>query len=727
MKNTSHKWHFFRAGDSNQVKICSGKDIENIDKLDAKLWSALSCPTSGLTLDAKTLALVDSNADGRIRREEIISACKWTCSLLKDSNKILDESNSLQLSNINTQLAEGEVLFNSAKEILANIGKADSAEIAVEDFADESKIFADTPFNADGIITELSCGDNKQAKNVFDVVLSCSNAKKDRSGLDGIDVADVEKFFADASAYLAWENAPSQNKDILFMGDDTQSAFNALSAIQDKVDDWFARSQVLVYNKGASDAMLAQTDEQLVVAYSDMDTEKLRKLPIVKLNTTGIIDLAEGVNPTWSAECNTFKSLVLEKLYDSAQITIQQWRNIVDKFSAFGTWQKSKPETKVSQIEVAKLKEISIEANKQMLIDLLAKDSEMKSKVENFAAVEKLVRFSRDLFKLLKNFVSFQDFYSRGKKGIFQYGKLFIDGRMCELCTKVDNVANHSKMATLGYGYLIYCTCKRKDMADITIAVMITAGGSDNLIVGRNGIFYDYIGNEWDATITKIVDNPIGISQAFFSPYKRFIKWANEQVSKRAEDADKKAVLKLTDTKNPPKDKKMDVGTIAALGVAIGGITTAFGMFLDALFGLGYWLPLGVIGLILSISLPSMFIAWLKLRMRNLAPLLDGNGWAVNNNARVNMNFGMHLTRTARLPKGARLSGVEEFPNKSILKYIIALLFVIAIGVGSYLYCTGFFDKKENSQNQTIEQKGISAQKTECNAEKTKLPSTQKN
>lgn len=75
--------------------------------------------------------------------------------------------------------------------------------------------------------------------------------------------------------------------------------------------------------------------------------------------------------------------------------------------------------------------------------------------------------------------------------------------------------------------------------------------------------------------------------------------------------------------------KKIDVGTVAALGVAVGGITTAFGIILDSFLHLGYWIPLGVVGVVMAISLPSMIVAALKLRIRSLAPLLDANGWAV--------------------------------------------------------------------------------------------------
>src|SRR5256885_3921334 len=40
---------------------------------------------------------------------------------------------------------------------------------------------------------------------------------------------------------------------------------------------------------------------------------------------------------------------------------------------------------------------------------------------------------------------------------------------------------------------------------------------------------------------------------------------------------------------------RIDLGTVAALGVAIGGIGTLVGALLANLFGLGKWLPLGIV------------------------------------------------------------------------------------------------------------------------------------
>ena len=72
-----HHWQFFRAGGFDQVKLESGADMMNLDQLDQKLWVALACPTTGLEFDPRTLALIDTDNDGRIRAPEIIGAARW--------------------------------------------------------------------------------------------------------------------------------------------------------------------------------------------------------------------------------------------------------------------------------------------------------------------------------------------------------------------------------------------------------------------------------------------------------------------------------------------------------------------------------------------------------------------------------------------------------------------------------------------------------------------------
>jgi hypothetical protein len=96
----------------------------------------------------------------------------------------------------------------------------------------------------------------------------------------------------------------------------------------------------------------------------------------------------------------------------------------------------------------------------------------------------------------------------------------------------------------------------------------------------------------------------------------------------------------------------------------VGGLATFLSSILAMFFGLGAWMPIGLVGLLLAISGPSMLIAWLKLRQRNVGPILDANGWSVNAMARINVPFGAALTQVAVLPLGARRQLRDPFAEK---------------------------------------------------------------
>ncbi len=250
--------------------------------------------------------------------------------------------------------------------------------------------------------------------------------------------------------------------------------------------------------------------------------------------------------------------------------------------------------------------------------------------------------------------------------------------------------------------YLVYCTCTSKGGAQKVIAAAITSGNSDNIFVGRNGIFYDRKGQDWHATITKIIDNPISVRQAFWAPYKKVLRFIEESIAKHAAAADAAATSKLQKSavktgeaaaKGEAQKPKFEVGTIAALGVAVGGITAALSGILAAFFGLGIWIPVGMLGIPLAISGPSMLIAWLKLRQRNLGPILDAGGWAVNTLTKVNIPLGTALTQRAVLPENSYRTLTDTYAPKKPWWPKILFLLVVSAGVGYGLYRFDYLNK----------------------------------
>ncbi|MFM8979296.1 MAG: hypothetical protein ACKOSS_02360, partial [Planctomycetia bacterium] len=385
------------------------------------------------------------------------------------------------------------------------------------------------------------------------------------------------------------------------------------------------------------------------------------------------------------------RTQAVEPLLGKGRATLdeREWVALRARLAPYRAWAAGKAGACVEGLGLERVKALLSGTARARLEQAVAEDLAAAPRMEAALEVERLARYWRDLFRLANNFVSFSDFYAR-KKAIFQAGTLYLDARTTDLCVQVLDAGKHGAMAGKSGAYLVYVDCTRQGSDKMTVACAFSAGDSDNLFAGRNGIFYDRKGRDWDATITKIVDNPISVRQAFWSPYKKLTRWAGELMAKRAAAADEEANARLqastataatTAAPPPPQPKpKFDVGVVAALGVAVGGITAALGALLQAFFGLGVLMPLGVLGALLLISGPSMFIAWLKLRKRNLGPILDANGWAVNAHTTINIPLGRSLTSLAELPEGSTRSLVDPFaPKKSIWSWLLPVLLLVTL------------------------------------------------
>jgi hypothetical protein len=349
-----------------------------------------------------------------------------------------------------------------------------------------------------------------------------------------------------------------------------------------------------------------------------------------------------------------------------------------------------------------RIEEILASDWKLKLDELLKLDKELEDEANSMIQVDQLLRYRRDLFTLLKNFVTFFDFYTPGTKAIFQAGTLYIDQRSCDLCIKVNDISRHQDMVDSSWMYLIYCECKSKvDSEKMTILVAVTSGDINNLIVGRNAVFYDRKGLDWDATIIKIIENPISIRQAFFSPYRKAYRFINRQINKMASSQEGKAESSLVnsvdssannlDSLSPssqpkppePVDVGKYVGIFAAIALALGAIGAALASVVSAFISLLWWqMPLAIAGILLLISTPSMIIAYIKLRTRNLAPILDANGWAINARAIVNIQFGKALTQLAKLPENSKVNMNDPFSKKKrpfLTSFVILLALTLLV------------------------------------------------
>lgn len=589
MTSAPFHWRFFRAGGFDQVRLDTAEELLAIDQLDQKLWVALSCPVKGIEFDARTLSLVDSDADGQIRAPELIAAVQWAGQRLKDVQVLAQQLPGVPLAAIRDDDEEGLAIAQAARELLAHVG------------------------GQDGMVT--------------------------------VEAARVAQARQAERAMVAWEAAGTQARPL---GDATEAAHAALTAVAEKVEDWFVRCRLAAFDARAGAALNAADDTLAALGGATLTAgaDSIAALPLAHVQAGAALPLTTGLNPAWAERIQALRDAAVTPLLGARDaLSEADWQQLKDQLAPYAAWLTAKPDP--------------------------------AAEGEGVRQLERLAHYVRDLMALANNFVAFRDFYTHQGKATFQIGTLYLDGRSAELCVAVNDATRHAALATLSRICLVYCDCVRGG-EKLSIAAAFTAGDSDQLMVSRNGVFYDRQGRDWDATITKIVDHPISLRQAFWAPYKRLARFVAEQLQKvaanKARASDERLTVAVIDGAKktvtpaaapPPFDVGKFAGIFAAIGLAVGALGTALATMLAGLFALKWWqLPLALTGLLLVVSGPAVLLAWFKLRSRNLGPILDANGWAINARARINIPFGTSLTQVAQLPPNAERALTDPYAEK---------------------------------------------------------------
>ena len=623
-----YNWKFSTVGGVTRVNIETGEDIAHLDELDQKLWTVLSCPVKGLEFDEKTLALLDTDKDGKIRAHEVVAASQWLKKVLLEMDYLTEGNDHIPFSLICPTSDEGKEVLDAAKLILEKLG-LDKESITLQDVVDYMAVY------------EEKCKEE----------------------------------------YKASEAEPYEPP----YGDSSDAVETAVGAVRAKVADWYMRCRLVQFDEEASPVLDVQVDKIAAISGEDLiaKTDEIATYPLARPRKDGLLPLTAGINPAWQAQVAALVAAV-PGLEGKESLAEEEWNDIVAKVDAYTAWK---------------------EAGEAAMNEAIA--GQVSTHAAAVEPVERLLRYCRDYYTLLHNYVVFKDFYRRDEKcpAVFQAGKLYIDQRCCDLCVRVSDMAKSIATAGKSGMYLIYCHCTSKGGAQMDIVAALTDGEIGGLHEGKNAIFYDRAGNDWDATVTKIVDNPISVRQAFWSPYRKFGNWVSEKISKSASEKESKQFDEMTSKadnagtnltakpeegaaaeKKPaaPFDIAKFAGIFAAIGLAFGAIGAALGMLGSFVVAKWYNVILLVAAVVILISGPSMLLAWLKLRRRNLGPVLNAGGWAVNSDVKVNTAFGKTLTSMARYPK---VVAPDPFADKKTPLWRRILCWVLVLAV---LFIAGF-------------------------------------
>ena len=524
-EENGYVWKTFTHRGLKQVKIQTGEDVKHLKELDQKHWTVLAASNKGLRFDARTLALLDTDGDGRVRVPEVLAAI---------------------------------------------------------DFLEAKGVDLDTLFKTDP--------ENERQLAVISEKLA--------------DLAKVEPTDAEKAAMKTWEDAPANDAAILPLKDGTADAEAALAAVEPLLDAFFTPPD---------DA------------------------PLVMEGPEASLPLSGNLNPKFADAIAAFAEKAVKPVVgDVGELKRTDYAKIKSAFAPYRAWRGAKPVMNAGATAVLEDE-------------------------------ERVVRYKMHLAEYLQNFVNQENLYDCAKEAIYLTGTLFIDGRECRLCFHVDDEGAHAALAERSDCCIIYLKLTRKGAAETrSICAVITAGRTIPLYVGRNGLFYDRDGNPWDATITKVVMSQVSLREAFWAPWRKIGEMIGAQVKKFVGDTQSKTVGGVTKTvdgvganaaakaNGNPADASANsaalASSVAALGIGIGMVGAAFAGIVGLVAGLPWWkTAIGVLLIIAAVSLPSVILAWFKLRRRDLGAVLNACGWAVNRPLRFSQKLAKRFTRRACL------------------------------------------------------------------------------
>lgn len=670
IKSEGYNWNYVSLGGVVRVQVTSGEDIAHLGELDQKLWTVLSCPVDNINLDPETLKCLDTDADGNIRVPEIIAAANKLTGVLKNRESILKGEASVSLDNVNTESAEGAKFEAAAKGIFKSLGMT-AGEITL---AETAQVLA------------------------------------------------AQQHYQDCCDYNDWFTAGEGNEAVAPYGADTAAALAAVEALNNKIEDYFMRCKLIAFNSGCSATLAVSAEKIGELNALDLSTcgAQIASYPIASPDEKGVLPFA-GINPAWQGAFAALKSLVLDKELKGAEgLTEDQWKSIVAKFADYKAWQAAKKGAAVEAEGIEAVRAAIEEGNQKGSAGTTVSR-------EDVSYVSEILHYNRDLFALLKNYISFTDFYTSNRKerALFEAGELYVDQRCCNLCIRVKDMGGHCDMAAQSGMCLVYCHCVSKTTAkSVDIVAVMTDGQLTTLRPGKKAIFYDLDGNDYDAVITKVVDNPINVKQAFLSPYRKLGKFVSDKITKGAAEKENKvtANMQAAADKGPEAaaaDKKSSfdiakfAGIFAALGMALGMIGSALMKLIDPWYNI---LILACV-IVICVSGPSMFLAWIKLRKRNLGPVLNANGWAINSVVLVNVLFGKTLTSVAKYPI-AKLNDPFVKKDHKACKIITAIV-ILLLAAGAALYFTDNLKFMGINRKAKAQTEQVAEQPAEAPVEKT--------
>ncbi|MBZ4415936.1 kinesin [Myxococcus sp. RHSTA-1-4] len=658
-----------RYGGSLQVDLPSFDVLEEAVRIPETQWIATACPLAGLSCDPRFLSLMDMDGNGRIRVAEVRTAVEWAAKRLKDRRGADAGSPVLELDALTE---EARPLRGAAETILRTLKAPDGARISLEQVRASDKALREAGQNGDGIVAPAHLPE--RLRPLARDIMACFPEAKNRAGEAGIDPAMLKAFREERAALRAHLDARGK---AFVLGEASLDTAKRIRAVAPLLDTYFVQCRLVAAQPEAA-ASLRLRAERVEGALGDVVAlgKAAGDLPIAPPEPSGVLEWSRLHRGPAYEQLEAFhKDVATPMTGDARRLTDPAWRELLAKADAVLAWQVKFDASPVRKM-VDALPAVA-DADLDAIEAECAADLALKPTLDAIVELERLVLYQQWLLVFANNFISMPNIYLPKRLALVERGTLILGGRKYTLSVLAVDRAAHAALTAQGTTCILYVQVAPKDGApSYEVAVPVTRGRSTDLVVGKRGIFYDVDGKEHDATVTHVIRQPVSLWEAMTMPFTRMGTFITSKVEGLATAGEKTfdTTLEKGYTQALAAPPTPPAAAPAAAAPATGGLggLVAAGSIAAAALGSSFAFivtqvkSLTVVDLISAATLiaivvmaPAGLLGWLKLRRRNLALLLEGSGWALNDRLMLTPALSSLVTRRPRLPKGARVDRMD--------------------------------------------------------------------
>ena len=691
----AHVMTFRRFGRSHHLRIETVDDLQRVLALDEAHWVATGAPVDSINCDAVFLDLFDTDDNGRIMCHEVKQGVQWLLKTLRNRTGVNERSFSLRLRDINADDGEGQRIRMSASKILRRADADAGEEITLAQVRQVKVKVEDTPVSEAGVVLPAAAADKDVQQFLADVIATVGGAPHP-SGTEGVAAEQLDAFLAAAAAAVQWHArgavADGAGKtDIMPLGERTPAAYEVLTGLRAKLDQYFAQCEALALDERFAQRM-GWTEEELAGLDFDDPTvieEVLRGAPLARGRADRTLRFDDPINPHYAELLQRLRREVCEPALGGSveRLSAAQWQRVKRLFATHREWAAGRPDDKLLALGIDWLRGYLEGRFAEAVRELISESRRTAFDLDNLRLTEKLILYQAYMIDFANNFVSFPHLYDPSSRAMFEMGTLVMDGRRFNFAVRVADRKTHTNIAKTANMCLLYVEVKPRDGAKpYEVAVPVTAGGIGNLCVQKRGIFQDTDGRECDAMVVAIIENPISLSEALVSPFKRLGRLLTGKIESLTTQAEKKLDQQASTVMDSaaaapkpakgPKSPGASGGMLMGFGVASAALASALAYIAKTVSESPMAVVVGLGIAVVLVMLPTSIVAWLKLRKRDLSAILEGSGWGINARMRLTRAQGRFFTQRPRYP--ASCKGVSRAGWRTIVCAALAAAVLLA-------------------------------------------------